>query len=79
MAYKDIREKGRQFRCFACHQISHDDEITELTQRVLVPTHIPGNTLDLVITIPGVNISDLAVSYTSSSINFIRSLYHQFF
>ena len=27
MAYKAIREKGRQFRCFACHQISHDDEI----------------------------------------------------
>ena len=34
MAYKDIREKDRQFRCFACHQISHDDEITELRNEV---------------------------------------------
>ena len=30
MAYKVIREKGRQFHCFAYHQISHDDGITEL-------------------------------------------------
>jgi hypothetical protein len=34
MTCKVIREKGHQFRCLACHQISHDDEITELRNEV---------------------------------------------
>ena len=39
-----------------------------LSQHVLVPTHLQGNTLDLVITSPGVSISDLVVSHPAQSI-----------
>ena len=34
MAYKVIKEKGYQFRCFACHQILHQDEITKLEDEI---------------------------------------------
>ena len=39
-----------------------------LSQHVSVPTHKQGNTLDLVITTPGINISDLVVTHPVHSI-----------